>query len=161
MNCTLLNQLCIGKGFLALASVQETCNKAAVALSCADAVLHIVETDRLYDANMLAIFCLRCSDVSGKLPLKLAACEQLNCRFKLSDLMTATVCMHIKHVGFALAWSGKKKQYLLVHSVLNWRFSWSTFLFLANYMLFLSCIFNPLIFDQVVSPWDDGLIAGK
>ena len=120
------------KGFFALSSIQETCNEAAVALSCADAVLHMVKTDRSYDVNMLAIFCLRCSDVSGKLPLKLAACKQLKCRFRLSDLMTATVCLHIKHVGFALAWSGKEKQYLSVHSVLNWWFSWLTFLFLAN-----------------------------
>ena len=59
---------------------QETCNETAVVLSCADAVLHMVKTDRLYDVNMLAIFCLRCSDVSGKLPLKLAACKQLKCQ---------------------------------------------------------------------------------
>ena len=52
-------------GFLALASLQETCNEAAVVLSCADVVLHIVKTECLYDVNMLAIFCLRWSDFSG------------------------------------------------------------------------------------------------
>ena len=52
-------------GFLALASLQETCNEAAVVLSCADVVLHIVKTKCLYDVHMLAIFCLRWSDFSG------------------------------------------------------------------------------------------------
>ena len=45
-------------GFLALASFQETCNEAAVALSCANVVLHIVKTECLYDVIILAIsFC--------------------------------------------------------------------------------------------------------
>lgn len=40
----------------------ETCRRA---LSCADVVLTIVETECLYDVSMLAIFCLRWSDFSG------------------------------------------------------------------------------------------------
>ena len=52
-------------GFLALASFQETCNEAAVALSLADVVIHIVKTEYLYDVIMLAIFSLLRSDVSG------------------------------------------------------------------------------------------------
>ena len=52
-------------GFLALASFQETCNEAAVALSLADVVIHIVKTECLYDVIMLAIFSLLRSDVSG------------------------------------------------------------------------------------------------
>ena len=60
-------------GFLALASFQETCNEAAVALSCANVVIHIVKTECLYDVIMLAIFQIQMSDFSGYFALKLAA----------------------------------------------------------------------------------------
>ena len=52
-------------------------------------------------------------------------------------MLTATVCMHIKHVGFTLAWSGKKKQKSSVQSDLHLRFSWSTLSFLTEAMLFI------------------------
>ena len=43
------------KGFLALVRVHESCSDAAVALSCADVDLFLVEMDCLYDGSIFAI----------------------------------------------------------------------------------------------------------